>query len=108
MRSLSLAFLSQGGDRVTLRRTVRVQFKQNAALTDATEVREEGDVCVSGGALALCRYPASTPNLAASPTPALSSFLSPSQIEAAKAAAVRGLSNYMFHEAQRLAAAKKE
>jgi len=29
------------------------------------------------------------------------------KVEAAKAAAVRGLSNYMFHEAQRLATKKK-
>jgi len=35
--ALSLS-LSQGGDRATLRRTVRVQFKQNVGLTDPTQV----------------------------------------------------------------------
>ena len=35
--------LSQGGDRATLRRTVRLQFKQNAGLTGEAEVNRERD-----------------------------------------------------------------
>lgn len=33
---------SKGGDRATLRNTVRLQFKQNAGLTEPAEVRELG------------------------------------------------------------------
>jgi hypothetical protein len=85
---------------------VRQQFKQTAGLTDPKEVSCVGRALVAAeqlhaGASALYLAHHLHHHMLSSHTHTHTRMNI--QIEAAKAAAARGLSNYMFHEAQRLA-----
>ena len=81
-------FAVQGGNAAIIKRQVQQQFQRNATETDPTKV-----IC----------YPLCGGRHSGSGLFDFLSLLAAMQIAEQKDAAVRGLSNYMFMEAQRMA-----